>query len=235
MAAGFDIWQEVARGGFTIAAAAIGAWLGVKVFHHQKEFDLVKQRYLEGGIDVVAAHCEQVLGIFHHNWARCLHLVKTFRDAQNLFDLEQLKQGWLELDSSQFHAVSHHRIQSLVRTHVIWEIYQLALSFAANANAVVAREIPDAIRLKLTSTKVNADVQTIVDQSFRHLKELHEDSFKFANLTRELEALANALQSEKLSFKRVAAFHERPEVKSAIKNLETQFAQELKRNREVAV
>ncbi len=152
-----------------------------------------------------------------------------------MFDLEQLRQGWLELDSSQFHAIAHHRIQSLVKSQVIWEVYQLALSFAANSNAVVTREIPEAIRLKLTSTKVNADMQVIVDEAFKHLKELHEGSFKFAILTRELEALANALQSEKLSFKKVAAFHERPEVKSSIGNLETQFAEELKRNREVAV
>lgn len=155
----FDVWQEVTRGGVTIAAACVAAWLGVKVFLRQKEYDLVKQRYLEGGIDVVAAHQEEALGIFHHNWARCLQLVKMFRDAQESFDLDQLQQGFLELDSSKFHAIPHHRLQILVRTQVFWEVYQMALAFAVNANAKVTEKNPETIRLKITTDKLSADIK----------------------------------------------------------------------------
>ena len=230
----FDVWQEVTRGGFTIAAACLAAWLGVKVFLRQKEFDLVKERYLEGGIDVVAAHCEDILGTFHHNWARCLQLVKMFRDAQESFDLAQLEHGFLELDSSKFHAIPHHRLQILVRTQVFWEVYQLALAFAVNANAKVMKEIPEAIRLKLTTQKLGADIKVIAEKSFGHLRELDEKSHKFAGLTRELEALVGTLQTENLSFKNVLAFHEKPGVKAAIERLEREFADELKAHREVA-
>ena len=230
----FDVWQEVTRGGFTIAAACLAAWLGVKVFLRQKEFYLVKQRYLEGGIDVVAAHCEEALGTFHHNWARCLQLVKMFRDAQESFDLGQLERGFLELDSSKFHAIPHHRLQILARTQVFWEVYQLALAFAVDANAKVTKEIPEAIRLKLTTNKLGADIKHIAEKSFEHLKELDEKSHKFAGLTRELEALAGTLQTENLSFKKVLAFHEKPVVRAAIERLENEFADELRAHRELA-
>ncbi len=226
----FDVWQEVTRGAVTIAAACLAAWLGVKVFLRQKEFDLVKQRYLEGGIDVVVAHCEETLGTFHHNWARCLQLVKMFRDAQESFDLGQLERGFLELDSSKFHAIPHHRLQILVRTQVFWEVYQLALAFAANANAKVTKEIPEAIRLKLTTQKLGADIKQIAEKSFDCLKDMDEKSHKFAGLTRELEALAGTLQTENLSFKNVLAFHEKPVVKAAIERLEKEFVDELKRS-----
>lgn len=231
----FDVWQEVTRGGTIIAAACLGAWLGVKVFLRQKEYDLVKQRYLEGGIDVVAAHQEEALGIFHHNWARCLQLVKMFRDAQESFELDQLKEGFLELDSSKFHAIPHHRLQILVRAQVFWEVYQLALAFAANANAKITKEIPETIRLKLTTNKLNADIKHIADESFKYLKELEEQSHKFSILTRELEALAGLLQTENLTFKNVLKFNEKPEVKASVERLKKEFANELEARSNVAV
>lgn len=235
----FDLWQELTRGGITVVAAGIGAcvgaWVGVKVFLRQKEFDLVKQRYLEGGIDIVAAHCEEALGIFHHNWARCLQLVKMFRDAQESFDVDQLKRGFLELDSSKFHAIPHHRLQILVGSEIFWEIYQLALAFAVNANAIVTQEIPETIRLKLATNKLTSDFKLIAEKSFEHLKKLDEKSHKFAGLTRELEALAGTLQTEKLSFKNVLTFHQNPVVNAAIKRLEKEFEAELKARRERAV
>lgn len=235
----FDIWQELTRGGITVAAAGLGAclgaWVGVKVFLRQREFDFVKQRYLEGGIDIVAAHCEEALGTFHHNWARCLQLVKMFRDAQESFDIDQLKRGFLELDSSKFHAIPHHRLQILVRSQVFWEIYQLTSAFAVNANAKVTQEIPETIRLKLTTDELGSDIKHIAEKCFEHLKELDEKSHKFAGLTRELEALAGTLQTEKLSFKNVLAFHQKPVVSAATERLEKEFEAELKAHREHAV
>ena len=230
----FDVWQEVTRGGITIAAACLGAWLGVKVFLRQKEYDLVKQRYLEGGIDMVSAHQEEALGIFHHNWARCLQLVKMFRDTQELFELAQLQQGFLELDSSKFHAIPHHRLQVLVHTQAFWEVYQLALAFAATANTTITKEIPEAIRLKLTTNKLNADINHIAEDSFKYLKELEIQSHKFSILTRELEALAGLLQTENLTFKNVLKFNENPEVRASVERLEREFANELKGHTEIA-
>ena len=231
----FDIWQEVARGGVTVTAACLAAWLGVKVFLRQKEYDLVKQRYLEGGIDVIAAYQEEALGVFHHNWARCIQLVKMFRDAQESFDLDQLKQGFLELDSSKFHAIPHHRLQILVRTQVFWEVYQLALAFAETANAMVTNEIPETIRLKLTTTKLNADIKRIAEESFKHMKELEDKSHKFSVLTRELEALAGMFQTENFTFKNVLAFNEKAEVKESIERLRREFSNEIKTHDDVAV
>ena len=229
-----DVWQEIFRGGFTIAAAGFAAWLGVNVFLRQKEFELVKQRYLEGGIDVVAARHEEALGIFHHNWARSLQLVKMFRDAQESFDLDQLKLGFLELDSAKFHAIPHHRLQILVRAQVFWEVYQLALAFAVNANAKVTKEIPETIRLKLTTSKLNADIKHIAEESFMYLQELEGKSHKFGILTRELEALAGMLQTENLTFKNVLAFNEKREVKASIERLKKEFSNELKAHNELA-
>lgn len=226
-----DVCQELIRGAVTIAAAGFAAWLGLKVFLRQKQFELVKQRYLEGAIDVVAAHHEQAMGIYNHNWARCLQILKLFRDEKDSFHVEELDKGFLPLDASQFHVVAHHRLQLLVGSQVFWEVYQLALSFAVNSNAQVSKEVPETIRLKLRTTKIDVDIEKIVEESFQHLQKLHEESHKFAVLTRELEALAGMLQTEDLTFKKVLAFRNQAAVKASVDRLEKAFSDQLREYR----
>jgi hypothetical protein len=223
-----DICQEVIRGGFIIAAAGFAAWLGLKVFLRQKEFDLIKQRYLEGAVDVIAAHHEEVQGIVCHNWARCLHVLMAFQDEKDSFNLEELNRGFLEPDSSKFHAIAHHRLQVLVGSQVFWEVYELALVFAVNANFKVTKEIPETIRLKLTTNKINADIAQVIEMGKKLVQKLDADSHRFAALTRELEVVASMLQTENMKFKNVLAFRNKPEIKASVERLEKEFADELK-------
>jgi hypothetical protein len=90
---------EIIKGIFTLVPVALGAWIGLRLYFRQKEYELIKQRYLEGAVDIVAAEVEQAFGTFSHNWARCLNIVKAFRDAQNDFDAKELEKGFLDLDS----------------------------------------------------------------------------------------------------------------------------------------
>lgn len=100
--------EELVQGGVTIVAVWLAAWLGLKGFFRQKEFELVKERYLEGAIDIVAAHYEETLGIYDHNWTRCLKVLQAFRDMKSHFDLGELQQGFLQLDLSRFDVIAHH-------------------------------------------------------------------------------------------------------------------------------
>lgn len=229
-----DICQEVIRGGITIAAAGFAAWLGLKVFLRQKEFDLVKQRYLEGAVDVIAAHHEEVQGIVCHNWARCLHVLMAFRDEKDSFNLEELNRGFLDTDSSKFYAIPHHRLQLLVGSEVFWEVYQLALAFAVNANFKVVKEIPEIIRLNLTTTKISADIAQVVESSMELVQQFDTESHKLSALTRELEVVAGTLQTEDMRFKSVLAFRNKPEIKASVVRLEMAFVEELKPIRDKA-
>ena len=111
----------------------------------------------------------------------------------------------------------------------------MALAFAETANAMVTNEIPETIRLKLTTTKLNADIKRIAEESFKHMKELEDKSHKFSVLTRELEALAGMFQTENFTFKNVLAFNEKAEVKESIERLRREFSNELKTHDDVAV
>jgi hypothetical protein len=221
------LYQELIKGAFTLAAAGLAAWIALRLYFRQKEYELIKQRYLEGAVDIIAAEVEQVLGVVSHSWARCLNIVKAFRDEKTDFDLKELEKGFLELDSSRFHRVAHHRIGNLAGTQLIWYIYQLAMAFAGNANTKITKEIPETLRLKLTTNRITREPGEIATAMFNELKQIDNESHKFACLIRELHALGLLLETQRLNFKSISRFPERTEVKNLIKRLQSEFADEL--------
>lgn len=213
-----------------MAAAGLGIWIALRLYFRQKEYELIKQRYLEGAVDIVAAEVEQSLGVVQHNWARCLNIVKVFRDEKRDFDIHELEKGFQELDSSKLHRVPQHRIGNLTQSQLIWQVYQLAIAFSANSNTVITKEIPDTIKLKLTSDRIVEETKEIVDSLFKTLKEIDAESHKYACLTRELHALGHMLETERLSFKGIVKLAERVEVKNLLARLKADFADELEQD-----
>ena len=119
-----QLYLEIVKGMFTLAAAGVAAWIALRLYFRQKEYELIKQRYLEGAIDIVAAEVEQALGVVQHNWTRCLNIVKTYRDENINFDVKELEKGFVDLDS-KLHRVPHHRIGNLIGSQLIWDVSNL--------------------------------------------------------------------------------------------------------------
>ena len=218
---------EVIKGLFTLIAAGLAAWVALRLYFRQKEYELIKQRYLEGAIDIVAAEVDQALGVVNHNWARCLNIIKAFRDEGNHFDASELGKGFFELDSSKFHRVPHHRIGNLIDSQLIWGVYQLAMAFAANSNSIITKEIPEVIRIKLTTNLVGKEPEQIAQELFTRLKSIDNESHKFSSLTRELHTLGFLLERERLSFKKLVKLSRTPEVKGMLDRLKTEFSTDL--------
>lgn len=225
-----ELYQQLIKGVFTLITAGggvfVGAWLGMRAYFRQKEYELVKERYLEGAIDVVASEVEQSLDIFRHNWTRCINILKAFRDEKAAFDPKELSLGFRDFEMS-IHRIPHHRIGDLVGSQVIWDVYQLAISFAANKNSVLTKEIPEIIRLKLSQHIAMAEPEVIVNETFEDLWKIDEASHRFAHLTRVLHELSRLLEKERMTFNHVGEFRNRGEVKTLIVNLESEFARDL--------
>ena len=78
-------WNEtyiaaLITGVFTIGAATVAVIAATAHFRRQKEYETVQRRYLDQGLDIVMATAQASLDTFSHNWARCLEILKTFRD-----------------------------------------------------------------------------------------------------------------------------------------------------------
>jgi hypothetical protein len=109
-----NLCEVLIKGVVTFVSGAGAAWIGVRIYFRQKEYELVKSRYLEGSLDVISSELERGLGTLNHNWARCLNIVKAFRDEKEHFDLKELEKGFLDYDASKFESIAHHRLHNLL-------------------------------------------------------------------------------------------------------------------------
>jgi len=220
-------YQELFAASATILVGIGIAKYGLTVYYKQKEYELVKQRYLEGAIDVIASEIELALGTFSHNWARSLNILKAYRDTPDTFNTAELKEGFLQLESLRFHRIAQHRIRMLSGSDVIWNTFQLAMAFAGTADATATKEIPETIRQKIEFNNIQSSPGEIVDVGFDELKKLDEESHKFAITLRTLQVMAVELEQQKLDFKAIASFHHRKSVQEALEELENSFKEEL--------
>jgi hypothetical protein len=200
-------------------AAALTAWFAVLTYFRQREHELILSRYLEGGLDLLAAEVERVSETFSHNWARCLAILKSYRDLEDQFDVEELSKGFLELQSSKHNIVAHHRLYTLTGAREYWDFYQKAMAYYTTANSVLVKEISEVIRVKLTSDRIDTPHAKIVNHGFSVAKEQDEGSHKYVQLVAELQILSAALESERYLFKNLNKFRNKTEVQESLQRV----------------
>lgn len=122
-----------------ILGAALTAQLAIVTYFREREHELILDRYLEGSLDYLAADLSQVSESFQHNWARCLAILKSYRDGPDEFDLNELTTGFVEVPGSRLNIVAHHRLQTLTGSSDYWCIHQKAMAFFTTANSVIVK------------------------------------------------------------------------------------------------
>lgn len=219
---------ELLKGIFTLGAIGLGSWIALAVYFRQKEYELVKKRYLEGGVDIVATKLEEVLGVVNHNYARCLQVCKSMRDAKENFDLKELDTGFLNFSASNFQTIAHHRINSLLQSEVLWTAYQHALAYAITANSRIINEITQMIRFRFTTDLIKQSHENIAEVIFNDLYKLQTESFQYGIILRELHILSLILERDRMRLQAVTEFHKREEVKLLVERLRSKFPEESK-------
>ncbi len=210
---------ELVKGLFTLVAVALGSYIALRVYFRQKEYELVKQRYLEGSIDLITAQLESTLGTVSHNWARAMQICKSFRDTDDNFDTSELTKGFLELDNSKFQQIAHYRLGALIQSQAAWGAFQSALAWANAANNMFVREVPEAIRIRCTTDRIKMDRPAMAEQIIADMKARHDEGFKYASLQRELHKVGRILESERLSWDAIGNFSSRLAVKNIVKDI----------------
>ena len=217
------LWLELLKIAGTLIGVSIGAWVALRMYFRQKEYELVKQRYLEGAVDILAAELEQTLGIVSHNWTRCIWILRSLRDAKEDFDIKELERGFMPLDTSQFHKTAHFRVQNLTNSIAIWQAYQLAMAYAAIENSLLTEEIPQAIRLR---KQLQREPEELASSLFARIQEVNSKGERFAKLVHALHALGRILEVERFNFKTIGKFAEREEVKQLVAKVGRDFPPE---------
>lgn len=221
-----DICEILLKGTVTFITGVGAAWVGIQIFYRQKEYELVKARYLEGSLDVISSELEDAIGILNHNWARCLNVVKAFRDEKESFDVDELSKGFIEFDNSKFQSIAHHRLQNLIGSAAFWKSFQLALSFVNSSNAVITKEITETIKLKIQTEKISMPIPDMTEKIYKELKEINDKSHRYGLITYQLQLISDEFEKEKMSLRNLKKFRKNQIVLSAITAVEAEFKKE---------
>jgi len=223
----FEYIPDLISGGATILAALLAVGGGIWGFFRQKEYELVQKRYLEGGLDVIISTAENSLYTFHHNWARCLELLKSFRDVDTMKP-EELDVGFLQLPTDRFALTANYRVNQIIDSPVVWQVFQLVISFAQTACSVARDEIPAALKIKLTTNQIPASRQEMVDKAMKELKELDAKSHHFHLFIGQLQDISMLLEEQKFALRDIRALRKHPVVVGALEKLGKEYANDLK-------
>ncbi|MGH8580591.1 MAG: hypothetical protein ACREVK_10900 [Gammaproteobacteria bacterium] len=211
--------EVLLQSSLALLAAGLTAWFAVFTYFRQREHELILSRYLESGLDLLAAEVERVSETFSHNWARCLLILKSYRDLEDQYDVGELSKGFLELQSSKHNIVAHHRLYTLTGAREYWDFYQKAMAYYTSANSVLVKEIPEVIRVKLTSDRNDTPHADIMEHGFTVAKEQDDGSHKYVQLVAELQILSAALECERYRFKDLSKFRNKPEVQESLQRI----------------
>lgn len=219
---------DLIQGGATILAAIIAVWGGFWAFFRQKEFDLVKTRYLEEGVDVIIAVTENALNIHHHNWARSLEMLKAFRDNPAMKPEELDSAGFLHLPTDRFALTANYRVNQIINSGTIWRVFQLVIAFAQYSCSVTRDEIPVGMKVKLETDQIKASRSEMVDEAMEILKELDAKSHRYHFFVGKLQDIAMLLEEQKFALKDIRKLRRHPTIVEAIAALEEHYKDELK-------
>ena len=204
----------------TLLAVSLAALFALITFYRQKEYELVLKRYLEGSIDLLAADLQEIASVFAHNWARCLAVIKSYRDTGDDFDVAELNNGFLDMKASNPNIVAHYKLHRLTGTMDYWNYYQKAIAFYTTANSTLTKEIPETIRIRIVGDRIDNPHNEIAESAFEMAREKDEESYKYVRLISEFQDLATALESETFTFKKMKKFKNKKDIKELISRVE---------------
>lgn len=214
--------STLVKGVGALIGAYIVYWLGLRAYFSQKEFENVRLRYLDGGLDLASSQVEYALGIFRSNWALLLRYAKLCRELNAPFDAADFFAQFRELDQAQFQITPAHRIKALLPSELIWSAYQQVFAFVGTANEKIKADFGPAL-VMLSTNPANPNRQVIVTEAENLAHELIGASKKFYIYLSELNNLAQVFEQQRLKRKDLQKFSKRKDVREIVARLEATF------------
>ena len=210
----------------TLFGPVIGAWLvyyfGSRVYYRQKEFELVRKRYLDDGLDILSNQVEHALNVFHYNYERCLHILKQLRDAQRIMPREILdERNFLRLQPSAFETSRHYILRELVNDDIYHDIYQRLLAFVHDQINFFMYYLCFCVKCYICPPegKKAQPAEEIFRIYLAEMMRRNDEVDRFYILLEELRHLSSQLSRQRFSFLNIEKFSSEDCVKESIKRL----------------
>jgi hypothetical protein len=202
-----------------IVVALLGAYIAYRLalaaYFRQKEFENVRTRYLDQGIELACSQVDYALGVFRHNWMLMLRTLKQYREAEHLVPIDDFDAQLKEVDQSHFQLTPIYKIKALVGSDVFWIAHQKVFSFVGTANEVIKADFALALK-RMVRQPQHPRKQEFLDSGYEKAQELNRDAGRYYAVVGELQNLAEMLERENLSREAVKAFRQRKDVQAVV-------------------
>lgn len=211
-------------------AAFIAFILGLKAFYIHKEYDVVRKRYLEDGLDLLTEDIEHALMIFKKNWSHSLKIIRQFKNSRSDMRVELLEVGFLDYDMSKFRISPNYRVNTLLGDDVIWKLQQHLVVIVMEADEFMREEVCGVIRHILSGKQVGKPIDQIIETMFQECVKLWDRGAKYHILVAEIQRLSEEYERKKFTMKGIHNFKHTQFSKEYVSNLKKVFADVLSEN-----
>ncbi len=216
-----------------IVAALLGLW----AYFRQKEYELVRERYLENGIDLIVDQVASSLHIFQQNWTRCILILKTFRDLGHDTPSRLYSEPFLRVDPNAFLSTKHYLLQQLIRDQVFYDACQLLMVFLHDSTNTFENDLCSAVRGHIERGDIHAikpgQRQQLVDTFVEHLTAMEKEAHKYWVMLEKLQQISFVLERQRFTFRRLLRFHKNKTVIRCVQNVTDVFGNHIREVKEL--
>lgn len=205
--------------------------IATTAYFKRKEYETVRQRYLDDGLVKIIQQAEYGLGVFEYNWAHSVHLLKTYRDLGPNCPPEFYKFGFANFDASiSFEASRHYLLTDLIGDKVYFDIHQLLIGYLHEADNLFKLDLGSALRLSLEGAEGGTIIsapQEIYESYKEALEKIHKESEPYYVFLGNLQLITSELSRRRYNFKSLKKFKNEPQVIKSIASLKEIFKEDL--------
>jgi len=203
--------------GVPVALALFAYFLGLKAYHHQKEFKLIRKRYLDNTLDLFVAHVENCLSVHRMNWQRGLEILAEFRNAGEMTPLENVTAPIHRIDHANLQIAAAHRLGRLLNGDTtFFAMQQLLVAFVERGACLIQNDLLSAIRKVVDGSIPRQAVPDAVQQYEERLRNLNAEATPYYSLLVEAQNIGMEFEKRRFSMKTLNTFYRHHEVSRAV-------------------
>lgn len=207
-----------------LLAALLTYWFSLYTNSSKNEHEQILRRYLEQGVDLLAANLDHAANTFNENYAHALGLLKEFRDTEKAgipLRKDAREKEFLLYKYESFSIIPFYKIKTLVGDDIFWIKSQEYFAFIDSAYNFFERDLKFAIDAYYSNrVKVKVDANELSTCYMDKVKELMDESFSFSSIIMELQNIALILETDNsLTFKKIEKLKIDPRIMEIIGRL----------------
>lgn len=220
-------WLKLLLPIITPLAVAILAYLNflryrrieAEVRQEQREYEIVRKRYLDEGLDELIANVQTALTTYQYNWSVGMSLLKQVRDFKaSMSRPDTTTFRPLPFDEMSVRPV--HRARLLIDDDVVWNLVQLLSAFMFCAKFDLEQDLVGGIHMILNEqVQMKIPKEEIIEMYHSKLIQIKDDANFFFIFLSLIHNLSTLFEKNRFTFSTVASFSKHTDVQDLVRKL----------------